>query len=137
MSTFWLQKMYRFLGLPKWDFSAQYKVHLENYQDPITCTFKTECWVTSVEVILTIFEDFERLLFSNWPLASINYRAWKPINPLMIPLRFQSTNVAFVEISIHYDCHGIIEYQICWSIFPIVQANLRQKQPKLIVTKLF
>ena len=60
-----------------------------------------------------------------------------PINPLMIPQKFQSTNVAFVEISIHFDCHGIIEYQICWSIFPIVQANLRQKQPKLIVTKLF
>ena len=59
-----------------------------------------------------------------------------PINPLMIPKKFQSTNVAFVEISIHFDCHGIIEYQIFWSIFPIVQANLRQKTVKINCDKI-
>ena len=54
----------------------------------------------------------------------------------MIPKKFQSTNVAFVEISIHFDCHGIIEYQIFCLKNPIGTSILWQKRSKLIVTKL-
>ena len=60
-----------------------------------------------------------------------------PINVLLIPKKVYATIVAFVEISTYFDSRGIIEYQIFCSIFPIVQANLRQKKAKLIVTKLF
>ena len=139
--------------LPKlsifWDFSTE---SLSTYY----CSFLASkwislkipsggCWLRNIaqNTFLLPFDDF---FFPKTTTDSERTRPrikkviiWlkSPINPLMIPQKFQSTNVAFVEISIHFDCHGIIEYQICWSIFPIVQANLRQKQPKLIVTKLF
>ena len=59
-----------------------------------------------------------------------------PINPLMIRQKFQSTNVAFVEISIHFDCHGIIEYQIFCLKNPIGTSILWQKTVKIYCDKI-
>ena len=59
-----------------------------------------------------------------------------PTKELMIHKKVWTEISVFVEISTHFDSHGIIEYQIYCSTFPILQVNLGKKQSKLIVTKL-
>ena len=65
LSTFWLQKMYRFLRVSKIVFSAQYKPHTKILEGPITWVLRDLLPVIYVLVISHIFEGFDNLLFSN------------------------------------------------------------------------